>query len=186
MIKRIRIVRSFALVALACGALAVAACGGASSGTLAGSTPGAHQGTTATASGPATAIPCSRVSTATVSAALGLHLNAPDESHAGSDALDTVCTYADSASAQIMFINYEAGQNAPLSYQAVIEVTGAADLEPVSGFGDKAFFDKGGATLHVLRGQLYFNVALFELNETDSATLLADAKQIATAILAAS
>jgi hypothetical protein len=133
-----------------------------------------------------TAIPCSRVSTATVGAAVGLQLNAPQQSHAGSDPLDTVCQYADSASSQVMFINYEAGQNAALNYQAVIEVTGAADLEPISGLGDKAFFDKGGATLHVLRGPLYFNVALFELTETNSGTLLADAQRIATAVLAAS
>jgi hypothetical protein len=172
-----------------CGALTLAGCGAASGATGAtGSSPATHNGNASTAAPSANvkAVSCSRVSLATVSQAVGFQLSAPVESHAASDPLDTVCQYAVPANGANVLINYEIGKLAPFSYQAVIEVTAPADLQLISGFGDKAFFDKSAATLHVLKGNLYFNVGLFELPETDNAKQLANAEQIATAILAGS
>lgn len=172
-----------------CGALALAGCGAATGATGAtGPAPVAHTGNSSAtaASTNVKAISCSRISLATVSQAVGFQLTAPVESHATSDPLDTVCQYAVPANGANVLINYEIGHYAALSYQAVIEVTAPADLQLISGFGDKAFFDKSAATLHVLAGNLYFNVGLFELPETNNSKQLANAQRIATAILAGS
>jgi len=58
----------------------------------------------------------------------------------------------------------------------------------MSGLGDKAVFDTHTSQLHVLKGDLYFIVSLDKPGEQgpSRSKVLADARQIATAVLASS
>ncbi|HET9999703.1 MAG TPA: hypothetical protein VFQ36_02340 [Ktedonobacteraceae bacterium] len=136
----------------------------------------------------ATPISCSLVSEATVSQTIGIQL-APSTvvSQFNTPAGDGItCIYKDAATSQIqeVVISYYSGSSASQSFDSAMNNTATADRQPISGLGDKAFFDTQRFRLQVLKGDLFFIVSLVKLSEQGASRLLPEARQIATAILA--
>ncbi len=177
-------------------ALLLAACGSGDTGISTGTTSASPSVSTPTQQGnqgaPTTTAPisCSRISEAAISQAIGLKVGSPQETKSViSDGNLTTCVYNDAATSQTqeLIINYYNGSSASLAYDSSTKNTPAADLQSISDLGDKAAFDTQNKALKVLKGDLFFGV-LVQLGgqRGSTSTLLADSRQIATAILASS
>ena len=174
----------------------LAACGSTGSTGTTSASPGAstpaptQQGNQGTPTNTAP-VSCSRISEATIGQAIGIQL-APAlvASQFSTPVGDSItCIYKDAATSQTQeaVINYYSGSSASQSFNGTMRQSIApVNQQSVSGLGDKAVFDTQEFALHVLKGNLYFYIALTRLREQGASKLLADARQIATAILAAS
>lgn len=177
-------------------AFLLAACGSGNTGTGRGTTSASPSVSTPTQQGnqgaPATTAPisCSRASEATISQAIGLKVGSPQETKSvitGGNL--TTCVYNDAATSQTqeLIINYYNGPSASRAYDFSTKNTPAADLQSISGLGDRAAFDTQNKALKVLKGDLFFGIVVQLGGQRGStSTLLADSRQIATAILASS
>jgi hypothetical protein len=135
-------------------------------------------------------ISCSRISEAAISRAIGLKVGSPQETKSvitGGNL--TTCVYNDAATSQTqeLIINYYNGPSASRVYDISTKNTPAADLQSISSLGDRAAFDTQNKALKVLKGDLFFGIVVQLGGQRGStSTLLADSRQIATAILASS
>lgn len=176
--------------------LAACSSGNTGTGTSTGTTSASPSVSTPTQQGnqgaPATTAPisCSRISEAAISQAIGLKVGSPQETKSvitGGNL--TTCVYNDAATSQTqeLIINYYNGSSASLAYDSSTKNTPAADLQSISGLGDRAAFDTQNKALKVLKGDLFFGIVVQLGGQRGStSTLLADSRQIATAILASS